>query len=115
MYWSILAIAVIAFFVWHGFATRCPMCGVRGHHPKDEGARGGQAKTAEFYRSIGFKSDPELARYHVGAKPGFATAPFRCRRCDHPFQRNHAAEWERVASKLGAEVALSEYQKLREQ
>ena len=116
MEWLALAfVAVVTWFVWHGFRTRCPKCGVMALHLHDKVAEKEQAETFRMMQSIGILKSLDDAGSSLGSsrsKPGYANALFRCKVCGHSFQRSTAVLWLTISNKVGEERALAEYSKL---
>lgn len=107
MEWIIgLVLAAVLFFVWHGFRTRCPACGVMALHPRGA-AREGASGCLDSLDEAGSSFGSEVS------KPGYTNARFRCKSCAHQFSRHVAIEWLTIANRLGEECALEEYKKIQ--
>jgi hypothetical protein len=104
--WLLLIVAlIVGFSIYNGFRTRCPACGAYALHPTDNEA---QAAQAEAYRNAQrvFQGRP-LPDFVE--RPGYSTRNFRCKDCNHPFDRGTAITWLTVANKLGEEAAVKGY------
>jgi len=103
----LLIFIVISIFIYNGFQTRCPNCGKYTLHAKDTEAIKEQIKMDEICNQIGMDD------YIGKGKPNYTTTPFKCNSCKHPFDRKTALIWLTTANKLGEEIALEEYKKLK--
>lgn len=116
MEWIALAtVATVMFFLWQGFRTRCPKCGVMALHPRDKAAEKEQAETFRLMQSTGLAKALDDAGSSLGSahsKPGYINARFRCKACDYAFKRSIAIEWLTIRNKIGEERAIAEYVKL---
>lgn len=111
-----VVVAVVLFFVWQGFRTRCPACGEMAMHPKDAARATEKQKTYEFMKNSGLLKSLDEAGSSLGSKmskPGYVNADFRCKACGHHFSRQTAIEWLTIRNKLGEERTLAEYKKLQ--
>lgn len=117
--WTIGAVlAVVAFFIWQGFRTRCPMCGHMALHSKDRVAEEKQREYRENLKKTGMLEALDSAGSGFGterSRPGYVNAKFRCKKCDWSFDRHAAVTWLTTANKLGEQRALDEYRKLQEE
>ncbi|EOE6249814.1 hypothetical protein ACUY0Y_004465 [Vibrio parahaemolyticus] len=112
----ILVLAAIGFFVWQGYRTRCPKCGKVALHPKDKDAEEKQKQHYENLQKTGLLKSFDKAGVTFGselAKPGYANALFKCKSCCWSFGRREAITWLTTANKLGENVALREYEKIK--
>lgn len=116
MEWFLGLAAIAGFFIWQGFRTRCPACGKMALHPRDAVAEAKQREYYEKMKSTGLLEGLDQVGSSLGtqrAKPGYANRRLRCRKCGHSFDRKTAVTWLTTANKLGEDVALREYQKIR--
>lgn len=117
MEWIIgVVVAAVLFFVWQGFRTRCPACGVMALHPKDAVREVEQRETYEYMKTSGLLKSLDEAGSALGSemnKPGYANAAFKCKSCGHQFSRRIALEWLTIRNKFGEERALAEYKKVQ--
>jgi len=115
MEWFVGIAAVAAFFIWHGFRTRCPACGKSALHPRDSAGEAKQRAHYQNLQSTGMLEGLDRVGSSFGtqrAKPGYANRRLRCKKCGHSFDRTTAVTWLAAANKLGEEVALREYRNL---
>ncbi|MEI8613579.1 hypothetical protein P4S54_07680 [Shewanella sp. PP-He15 brown] len=112
----ILALTAIVFFIWQGFRTRCPKCGKMALHPKDKDAEEVQKQHYENLKKTSLLSKLDESGVTFGserAKSGYANALFKCKNCGWLFGRREAITWLTTANKVGENVALREYEKLK--
>lgn len=115
MEWLIGVAVVIGFFVWQGFRTRCPLCGLSALHPRDEQRESEQRKRYESMQSTGMLGGLDRLGSSLGSertKPGYNNRNLKCKSCGHAFGRREAVIWLTTSNKLGEEKALDEYKKL---
>ena len=118
MEWVIGVAVVVAWFVWHGFRTRCPYCGKTGLHAVDRDAEAKQAEHYELKKTLGFLDGLDNLGSSFGtahSKPGYANRNFRCKDCQHTFNRRSAITWLTTANKVGDDVAIAEYRKVHDE
>ncbi len=122
---SILLI-VIGVFIYNGFRTRCPNCGKYALHSKDTEAIIRQRQMNDISNKLGFNNamndlykesrfSNELEQHYLDQQSSYASAIFRCNSCKHSFDRKTALIWLGTANKLGEEIALKEYKKIKSQ
>lgn len=104
---GILFIIIISILVYNGFRTRCPNCGKYTLHSKDKEAIKEEKERYEKYEKIG------LNEAFGRDKPGYTTTQFICNSCKHSFCRKTALIWLTTANKIGEEITLEEYRKLK--
>lgn len=114
----IIGVVVVAvlFFVWQGFRTRCPACGVMALHPKDAARAAKQQETYALIKNSGLLKSLDDAGSTLGSKmskPGYENAEFTCKDCGHQYSRRIAIEWLTIRNKVGEERALDEYKKVQ--
>lgn len=107
---------IIVYFIYQGFCTRCPNCGYRGlnkHLQEDKTSGEFEELMKDVTKMI--KSDSNTSSYtHLMGNPnGFANKTLTCKKCMNKFSRNLAMSWQKTANKLGEEIAIEEYRKLK--
>lgn len=108
-------LAGIAWILYTGFATRCPMCGVYGLHQRDAAEEMRQQEYRAALEQTGMLDAMDQAGVLMTSRPRFGNRPLRCKRCGHAFDRQTAVIWLKTANKLGEYTAVSEYRKLRDE
>jgi len=113
MEWAIVVaiIIVISFFIYNGFATRCPNCGTYKLHKKDKEATQKDLENYERYKKLGITDYLSNTGLSIGKKPGYKDSKFKCSKCHHSFNRLEALYWLTIANKHSEDIALSEYHK----
>ena len=117
MEWLVVVAALIGYFIYNGFRTRCPMCGAYALHPKDKAAEIKQAERYKMLKESGLGDALDSYGSHSGSaknKPGYSNAIFSCKSCQHSFDRETSVIWLTESNKIGDEKSIEEYQKLKQ-
>ena len=83
---------------------RCPACGAKNSEKLIASNADGDDIMGSIQAQMN-KMQPELARYNDNNK-------FKCKACSKTFSGSLSDEWERIAKRLGEDVAVREYNKL---
>ncbi|MGB3988538.1 MAG: hypothetical protein WBK67_02475 [Minisyncoccales bacterium] len=109
-----IVLVVAIFFIYNGFATRCPNCGSYKLHAKDKEATKEDMRIYNMCKEIGATNYFQGSMMSIGEKPNYKNAKLKCNTCGYSFSRREALIWLTTANKLGKDIALREYKKMKE-
>ena len=85
---------------------RCPKCGNKNSQKMADNRSKGEVDLMAGIKAQMNQMNPDLARYNK------ETGRFECQNCNHQFSGAQADEWERIAKKLGEDVAIRQYSQI---
>ena len=83
---------------------------------KDKEAEEKQKESYELLKESGLGDKLDEYGSELGSsmnKPGYSNSYFKCKSCGHSFSRKTALIWLTTSNKLGEEIAIREYRKLK--
>jgi transcription elongation factor Elf1 len=85
---------------------RCPFCGAKSSRKLEDKKINDPDDVLGILDKMN-RANPELARY-TNNKDRFS-----CKNCGQEFSGPVSVDWEKIAKKLGEDVAIREYKKLK--